>query len=326
MGTYNVHAGHNPSGMIACGAQGLLNESVENRLIAGEMIRLLRESGNTAYDCTVNDGISQKDVLSKIIEKCNEHDVDFDFSVHFNAGKNDYSGDGSIGGFEIWVTDTGKGKGEIADCIRTNMKALGFTDRGTKTTSGLYVLNKTKAPALLLEICFVDDADDYNLYKNVGYMVIAKAIVNGIIQQTESRMINSETMILTMPASGAMMEKKPSAYVLIVDGKWGPATTRRMQQILGIIIDGKISNQPETLKNNNPGLLASAWEFIPNISGTKGSQLIVIMQKMIGVVEDGFMGVKTIIAMQKWLGTIQDGHVSNPSAMVKALQKWCNEQ
>ena len=26
----NVHAGHNPAGKIACGAVGLINESIEN--------------------------------------------------------------------------------------------------------------------------------------------------------------------------------------------------------------------------------------------------------------------------------------------------------
>ena len=38
MATYNVHAGHNPAGKIACGASGLLDESRENRLVKGELI------------------------------------------------------------------------------------------------------------------------------------------------------------------------------------------------------------------------------------------------------------------------------------------------
>lgn len=29
----NVHAGHNPAGMTACGAVGLINESTENRKV-----------------------------------------------------------------------------------------------------------------------------------------------------------------------------------------------------------------------------------------------------------------------------------------------------
>ena len=183
MSKYNSHAGHNPSGKVACGAVGLLDESKEARLINKEVIRLLKAEGHTVYNCTVDNGKNQKDVLVKIATKCNSHKVDFDFSIHLNSGRKDKKGDGSIGGFEVYVTGTDKGKGEVASRIRKNMKALGFKDRGTKKTSGLYILNNTDAPALLLEICFVDDKDDVNLYKKVGYKKIAEAIVKGILNK-----------------------------------------------------------------------------------------------------------------------------------------------
>lgn len=201
MEKYNVHAGHAASGKKYCGAVSLLNESKENRLIAKEIISLLKAAGNTVYDCTVDSGSSQANVLSKIAKKCNAHAVDFDFSIHLNSGRKDKKGDKKIGGFEVWLTDTGKGKGDLASRIRKEMKALGFTDRGTKKTSGLYILNHTKAPALLLEICFVDDKDDYNLYKEVGYKRIAQAVVTGITGKTVS-----SGSTATKPA-----ESKPSA-------------------------------------------------------------------------------------------------------------------
>lgn len=181
---YNVHAGHNPAGKIAQGAVGLLNESKENRLIKDEMIRYLRIGGNTVYDCTVDNGTSQKDVLVKIGNKCNAHTVDYDFSIHLNSGRKDPSGDGAIGGFEVWVSDGKNGKDTLAKRIRENMAALGFKDRGTKTTKNLYILNHTKAPALLLEICFVDDRDDYDLYQKVGYQAIAKAIAYAVMNKS----------------------------------------------------------------------------------------------------------------------------------------------
>lgn len=71
----------------------------------------------------------------------------------------------------------------MAERIRTNMRGLGFTDRGTKISKKLKVLNKTNAPALLLEICFVDDRDDYDLYQRVGYKTIAKAIAYAVIDK-----------------------------------------------------------------------------------------------------------------------------------------------
>lgn len=183
---YNIHGGHNPAGKIACGATGLLDESREDRLISSEIQRILQTHGNTVYNCTVDNGTSQNDVLKKIVAKCNAHSVDYDISIHLNSGRDDYAGDGSTGGFEVWCTDTGNGKGILAERIRENMKSLGFTDRGTKTTSGLYFLNHTKAPAILLEICFVDDKDDYNLYTKLGYKKISQAIAFAIMNKSIS--------------------------------------------------------------------------------------------------------------------------------------------
>ena len=37
--------------------------------------------------------------------------------------------------------------------------ALGFTNRGVKEGNGLYVIKKTKAKSMLIEICFVNDPD-----------------------------------------------------------------------------------------------------------------------------------------------------------------------
>lgn len=42
MSKYNVHAGHCPQNKGAYGAVGLLKESVENRIVKDEVIRLFR--------------------------------------------------------------------------------------------------------------------------------------------------------------------------------------------------------------------------------------------------------------------------------------------
>ena len=67
----NVHSGHNPDGKVACGAVGLIKESTEARKVAQEVISLLKKEGHTVYDCTVDNGISQGDVLYKIVKKNN---------------------------------------------------------------------------------------------------------------------------------------------------------------------------------------------------------------------------------------------------------------
>lgn len=116
-----------------------------------------------------------------------------------------------------------------------------------------------------------------------------------------------------------------TAAKLTVDGLWGSNTTKRLQQIFGTTVDGIVSNQLASEKTRNPGLTnMSGWDW--KTKPTSGSPLIKAIQSKVGVTQDGWLGKKTITAMQKWLGTGQDGIISNPSAVVKALQTWCNSQ
>ena len=186
MTTYTVHGGHAAQGKAYCGAVGLLDESVEDRLIKDAMIKYLRQGGATAYDCTVDTGTSRRNVLEQICAKCNAVDSDLDISVHLNSERNDYIGDGKRGGFEIYATAYTGIKLEVATRMVNKMQSLGFGLHGKplKPTSGLYFLNHTNAPALLLEICFVDDKDDCDLYRKVGADTIGKALAEAVLNET----------------------------------------------------------------------------------------------------------------------------------------------
>ncbi len=177
----NLHAGHNPDGKVACGAIGLIKESTENRAVKDKVISKLRSLGHTVYDCTVEDGKNQSDVLQKIVAKCNAHDVDLDVSIHFNSGASDRNGNGQTTGTEVFIYSSSSGAKVYADNICRAISALGFKNRGVKVNSGLYVLKNTKADALLIECCFVDDADDVKRYDSES---MATAIVKGITGQT----------------------------------------------------------------------------------------------------------------------------------------------
>lgn len=131
--------------------------------------------------------------------------------------------------------------------------------------------------------------------------------------------INCHTAYCTYVGAAAA---EPEKKTIAVDGVWGPELTKRLQEIFGTPQDGKISNQPTSNKRYCAGITVCEWSNHP--SG--GSALVKAIQKWSGVTADGYIGAQTIRAMQKKLGTPQDGTVSNPSAMVTALQKWCNEQ
>jgi hypothetical protein len=111
---------------------------------------------------------------------------------------------------------------------------------------------------------------------------------------------------------------------LTVDGKWGSATTLRLQQVLGAPYqDGKVSRQSATWRRSNPGL-TTGWEW-DGRAGDGGSQTVKLMQKRLGVTPDGKVGPQTIRALQRHLGTHADGEIWNPSGAVKALQRRLNE-
>lgn len=173
----NVHAGHNPDGKVACGAIGIIQESTEARKVKNEVIRQLKQLGHTVYDCTCDNGTSQANVLTNIVNACNAHDVDLDVSIHFNSGASDKSGNGKTTGTEVLIySETSKAKA-YAEKACAAIADLGFKNRGVKISTSLYFLRKTNAPAMLIECCFVDDKDDVQLY---DYQSMASAIVYGI--------------------------------------------------------------------------------------------------------------------------------------------------
>lgn len=198
----NVHAGHNPDGKVACGAIGFIRESTEARKVKNEVISQLRQLGHTVYDCTCENGTSQANVLTKIVNLCNAHNVDLDVSIHFNSGAKDSTGNGVTAGTEILIYKKGSAAQKYAKSVADAICKLGYRKRSDKTspTEGvklrpsLYFLNKTKSPAILVECCFVDDKDDVQLY---DCQKIASAIVYGITgqkaTQTEDGALDEES-------------------------------------------------------------------------------------------------------------------------------------
>lgn len=175
-----VHGGHNPRGKIACGASDYIDESREDRIITKKVVSLLKKNGIKAYNCTVNNGTSQKDVLKKICEKCNSKTRNLDISIHFNSASHQEKMDGKTTGTEVWVKSIAGIRGDIATRICMKLAKIGFRNRGVKMTNNLYALNHTTMPALLIEVCFVSDPDDAKLYK-ANKDKVANAIVQAIL-------------------------------------------------------------------------------------------------------------------------------------------------
>lgn len=176
--TFNVHAGHNPDGKVACGAIGFLKESTEARKIKDALIEILKSKGATVYDCTCDNGDNKSDILKKIISKCNQHVVDLDVSIHLNAGAKDSIGNGKTTGTEVLVLSKDSKSLNVAKNICDSICKIGFKNRGVKYRNDLYFLKNAKSPACLIEVCFVDDKDDYIMY---DYYEVAKQIADAML-------------------------------------------------------------------------------------------------------------------------------------------------
>lgn len=272
MGVYNVHGGHS---LVCRGASGYLDEVNEDRKVKNRVISALQSAGHTVYDCTDDAGKNQGRNLASIVAKCNAHAVDFDVSIHLNAGGGT--------GVEVWCYDE-KTK-DIAVAICANISAtLGIPNRGVKYTHNLYVLRKTHSPAILVECCFVDsqnDASHWNADKCGD--AIASAIVGKTVAGTTS--------------SGSAPVAKPATST-------GNDWVRRLQTECNTqgFSNQKVDGIPG--KNTLAGCPTCR-------KGARGNITRLIQEKL-GVAVDGIFGNGTraaVIAFQKAHGLSADGIV-----------------
>ncbi|MGN4612113.1 N-acetylmuramoyl-L-alanine amidase [Bacillus cereus group sp. MYBK71-2] len=170
MARYSLHGGHNS---IVQGANfGNRKEHVLDRQVKDAVAAKLRSLGHTVYDDTDEVGTTQSQNLNNIIRNSNSHAVDLVISFHLNAS------DGNGQGVEVLYYD----QKDLAAKISAQLaKDIGWRDRGAKQRTDLAVLNGTEAPAILIELGFIDNESDMAKW-NVDK--IANSIVFALTGQT----------------------------------------------------------------------------------------------------------------------------------------------
>lgn len=117
--------------------------------------------------------------LEERVKIANSNKVDLIVSFHYNAYKGIW---GSHGGIET-LYNLGSFKGQaLANLVqREVIQTSNLRDRGVKARSDLYLLNKTIAPAILIECGFMDNLDEAKLMLDVNYQIdIARATTKAI--------------------------------------------------------------------------------------------------------------------------------------------------
>ena len=171
-----INCGHTMTGP-GSGAEGILSESEHTRMVGRALMEKLESIGIKTIDCTIDKAGSQSEYLASVVQMANMLDMDWFISIHFNASPS-HTGQGA----EVYTYKGRQYPDALAVC--RNLEKLGFRNRGVKEGSGLYVIRKTKAKAMLIEVCFCDNQADVDIYNRVGGAVaVAEAIFRALCGQ-----------------------------------------------------------------------------------------------------------------------------------------------
>lgn len=179
-----IDQGHNPSSPNA-GAEG--NGYVEQDItyeIGIRLADLLRSNGN--FDVRVSRptpesslGTSNSSSLRIRVDEANSFGADYFISLHANASSNN-----SVSGSEVLVySDPSIASALGEDILVWLNRITGLRNRGIVERPGLYVLRKTRMPAVLVEMGFISNLSDARLM-NDSPELFAEGIYNGILQYT----------------------------------------------------------------------------------------------------------------------------------------------
>ena len=168
-----LRAGHSEK---VRGASGVVDEWATMNRLYPIVVKYLNQLGHRVIDCNPYGATTVSRELSQGVAKANAQAIDLFCSLHMNA----YNG--SAHGTECWIYSTSSKSKPAAQRIVANLASMGLTNRGVKTSTKYYELRNTKAPAIIIETGFCDNAGDANLI-NHNLDKVARVIAEGITGQ-----------------------------------------------------------------------------------------------------------------------------------------------
>ena len=215
-----IMAGHSKSGYIGSGASKYLDESNETRRLGLKVVEHLKTIGvNADYICL--DKPKTAKYLNEQVALANSKGTyDIVVQIHFNAGSSDPNSN-TTGTETYYRSSSGK---PYSDRVNAKLSTL-FKNRGSKKdTRGLYWLKYTKCPAILIEVCFVDDKDDAKIYLSnidktarlIAEGIAGKAISAQPVQSTPQPTDSFKVKVIYDGADGLNIRADASAKAAIV--------------------------------------------------------------------------------------------------------------
>ncbi|MDU2683853.1 MAG: N-acetylmuramoyl-L-alanine amidase, partial [Clostridium sp.] len=118
-------------------------------------------------------------------------------------------------GTETWVYSKSDNYNdeEYAQRIVDSIGALGFKNRGVKTSIDLYELKHTTMPSVIVEVCFVEATEDVALYKRLGPDTIGKVIAEAISNKEINNIIKEEKKVKGIVIYSNDVDRRAAEYL-----------------------------------------------------------------------------------------------------------------
>ena len=198
-----VMAGHSANGYKGSGAVGHLNESNETRRVAPKVVEYLKQLGVDATYIKLDKPTSSSYLYDQVKLANSKGKFDCMVQIHFNAGSSDPNSN-TTGTETYYRSANGK---VFSDRVNKKLSTL-FKDRGSRSDKpDLYWLKNTTSPAILIELCFVDDKDDAKVYNN-NFDKICRLIAEGLANKTLPTTTNNTTTNTSKKYANGSYERK----------------------------------------------------------------------------------------------------------------------
>lgn len=200
------------------------------------------------YDCKVvraDDTTGAKDIsLANRVKTANSANAHMYISIHHNAGVNGGKGGGTV--VYSYKNDTDKARAvRLYNYLiaQTNLKG----NRSTPTAVGnFYVINKTKMPALLCEMAFMDSSVDVPILLTDDF---AKKSAKGIINFLVAELKLEKKKVVATPKPTTTPTVQSTLYYPKCDKKY----TTIYSALTSIGVNGSYSFRRKIARANNIG-------------------------------------------------------------------------
>lgn len=156
-----IDQGHNPEGINA-GAEGFgYREQDINYAVGTRLAELLRQDGRFEVRTSRNSptdslGTSNSSSLAARVNAANEWGAEYFISIHANASTNP-----AANGTEVYVYRAPSTAADLAAAVlRGIVERMDTKDNGVRVNPSLYVLRRTRMPAILVELGYITNAED----------------------------------------------------------------------------------------------------------------------------------------------------------------------